>query len=209
MKTVKHKVIKENIRLDQCGAGDEIYVRGLTSKYSGSFLTIVKIKTLPKGKVQIKFRGRAFRKDEIPVVQKATVDGSTFVERTRKAGSGDVATIPSTDTVMFGGTTQVGMKVVEVGTNDVSISSNPGDGRKYAEALSLDPLAIFAATGMMLSQEDIERALSGVRAFTPVHPSMLEDMLKSSGSSTRGTDVIVIDSITETLGNPNNAEEDN
>jgi uncharacterized protein YfcZ (UPF0381/DUF406 family) len=89
MKRVRDKMVKETIRLDQCQERDRIRIshgmRGATEWFGGNFV-LVKIKPMPNGLVQIKYRSQ-FGKN--PTVQKMNLGGESIVERTRLWQRGD------------------------------------------------------------------------------------------------------------------------
>lgn len=88
MKIVKDRIVVEKIPLRECEAGDTIYFPYGTFVTGG--IIIVKIKTIPKGKVQIKYRSgfkwqRNIKLNLDNVIQKVNLPAGTIVERKRKA----------------------------------------------------------------------------------------------------------------------------
>ena len=86
MKRIQHKVIKENIPLAQCKPDDDLRIYCRSGKgvvQNIGLVTLVKIKPIGKGMVQIKYRSQFSYRS---VIQKVDLPGDTMVERTRMAG---------------------------------------------------------------------------------------------------------------------------
>jgi hypothetical protein len=100
MKTIRDKMIKEQIRLDQCQKGDHIQ-GSISSLYGQSSVVIEKIKPIGKGKVQIKFKSQWCY--ATATIQKVDVSGALMVERTRKAtkADGDAGFYPRKTSAIF------------------------------------------------------------------------------------------------------------
>lgn len=88
MKIVEDRIVVERVPLRQCDVGDKVsfpHNRSLSGE-----IIIVKIKAIPKGKIQIKYRSAYVWRNRLKlklenVIQKADLPDNTVVERKRKA----------------------------------------------------------------------------------------------------------------------------
>ena len=90
MRTIKDRIVKEKIPLQQCEVGDGFRFCSYAIGIPSGDLIVVKIKAISKDKVQLKYKSNwKWRDQRQNKVQKIDLPQYTYVERTRKADDRD------------------------------------------------------------------------------------------------------------------------